>query len=178
MEMLDQIASLYTSELANQFYAEDVTEANHACQTAELATASDSAKELVSAAFLHDIGHLLVGEYSTKETLDQDFQHEVVGCEFLKQHFDNSVVEPIRLHVEAKRYLCATDTDYLDNLSPASKRSLEVQGGVMSKDEASEFEKLPHASESIKLRKWDDQAKVPNARPASVQHWINLIGTL
>ena len=141
-------------------YDEVVTQTDHARQCAALAIAADAPSPTVVAAFLHDIGHLLLGD----ETTERDLRHEDVGARFIANWFDEEVTEPIRLHVAAKRYLCAISPPYRDGLSAASVHSLELQGGPMSDDEVAAFERTATADTAVALRRWDDQAKVPDAR--------------
>jgi phosphonate degradation associated HDIG domain protein len=146
-------------------YDESVTQVEHAVQAAEWAQASGAGDELVAAALLHDIGHLLSGDHSgAREFRDRDLHHESVAARFLSRWFGPQITEPIRLHVAAKRYLCAVEAGYHDSLSPASVRSLELQGGPMSQAGAAEFAGLDGARAAAVLRRWDDLAKNP-ARP-------------
>jgi phosphonate degradation associated HDIG domain protein len=142
-------------------YDEQVTQLQHGLQTATLARENNASFEFVVSALLHDLGHLVVDEHaSTKDFLAEDLNHEEVAANYLEPHFNAAVLEPIRLHVPAKRYLCTTDPAYYDGLSDASKRSFEVQGGAMSADELAEMEANPFLSESLQLRRWDDRGKV------------------
>lgn len=118
-------------------YDPSVTQFEHALQSAALAAARpDSSNELVTACFLHDVGHLLAGEHEgTHGFLQRDVQHERIGARWLSRVFGPGVAEPVRLHVDAKRYLCTTDTDYYERLSASSRRSYDIQGGPMRDDE-------------------------------------------
>mgnify|MGYP001797128233 CR=1 FL=1 len=130
----------------------------------------------IVAAFLHDIGHLLLGEDDgERDFLADDLHHEDVGARFLANWFGPEVTEPIRHHVPAKRYLCAVEPEYHATLSAASTRSLEVQGGPMSDDEVAEFETQPGWAEAVELRRWDDDAKVSGAGTPSLGTFATLI---
>lgn len=145
----------------SSFYDESVTQLEHALQAALLARQSQAAPAQVVAALLHDIGHFLMNEHDEQsDFLKEDWSHEEVGAEQLTPFFDNSVIEPIRLHVPAKRYLCTVDSDYYDGLSRASKRSYELQGGKLTDGEKSEFESNTHYETAVLLRRWDDSAKI------------------
>lgn len=158
-ELVDRLIELYETKGSSR-YDEAVTQSEHAVQAAELAVAAGADDELVAAALLHDIGHLLLDEHERRpEFLDQDLHHEEVAARFLANWFGPGVVEPVRLHVAAKRYLCAVEHDYHDGLSPASVRSLEVQGGPMTDEEAEAFAALNGSDGATLLRRWDDLAK-------------------
>ncbi len=145
------------------FYDESVTQLEHALQCANQARINDGTPTQIAGALLHDLGHFLLDEHNAdKAFLADDLNHEAVGADFLESFFPDAVTTPVRLHVPAKRYLCATDAAYYDGLSEASKRSLRVQGGVMSEDERSAFEQIPHFEDALSLRRWDDLAKVKN----------------
>ncbi|MYA99480.1 HD domain-containing protein, partial [Candidatus Poribacteria bacterium] len=122
----------YMEAEGQSFYDEVVTQLEHALQCAALAQQNDASLTLITGALLHDLGHIILDEHNAdKAFLDIDLNHEEIGAEYLAPFFPEAVTTPIRLHVPAKRYLCATDASYHDGLSEASKRSLIVQGGVM-----------------------------------------------
>jgi len=144
-------------------YDESVTQIEHALQAAHLATQHGCDDVEITAALLHDFGHLLLDEHATQEGfLQEDLNHEKAGADFLDGYFPNEVTEPIRLHVAAKRYLCTVDADYYDRLSAASKRSFEVQGGNLSAAEQSQLDSNDGLATALKLRRFDDQAKQRN----------------
>ena len=158
MSVIDEIFALYARR-GSATYGEGVTQSEHALQAATLAEQEGASPELVVAALLHDIGHLL--HELPEDIADQgiDTRHESLASAWLSQHFGPAVTEPVRLHVAAKRYLCATEPGYFDALSPASILSLELQGGPMSRAEAATFAGLDHAAEAVRLRRWDEAAK-------------------
>jgi len=150
----------YIKEKGQSRYDESVTQIEHALQCAQLAKNAQLPATAVTAALLHDLGHLLLDEHDSQEGfLAEDLNHEEIGAKFLTDFFPPVVTEPIRLHVAAKRYLCSTDKEYYDKLSEASKRSFAVQGGNLSAEEQSEFEKNEHLNLATKIRRLDDQAK-------------------
>ena len=145
----------------NSFYDEAVTQLEHALQAALLARQNKASPPQVAAALLHDIGHFLMDEEDQQsDFLQEDWLHEEVGAEQLTPFFDESVIDPIRLHVPAKRYLCTVEPEYYQGLSNASKRSYELQGGQLSEAEKSAFESNPHYQSAVLLRRWDDGAKI------------------
>lgn len=142
----------------DEHYDEAVSQTAHAVQSAALARAASAPPELVVAALLHDVGHLL--EPADHGVIrERDLHHEELGARLLARWFGPAVTDPIRYHVAAKRYLCAVDPGYHAQLSPASVRSLELQGGVMSADEVAEFDAQPASKAAAALRRWDDLAK-------------------
>lgn len=150
----------YIVDKGQSNYDEDVTQYEHAVQTAYWAQAQNASDELTVSALLHDIGHLLVDEHSaTVDFLDEDMYHEALAASYLEGLFPKSILDPIRLHVPSKRYICTKQRAYHDTLSEASKRSFQVQGGFMSDQEVEAFEKEPYYKEAVKLRKWDDLGK-------------------
>src|SRR6516225_9951111 len=161
MDIVDQIFELFEVRGAAAYLSEPVSQMEHALQAAHLAVQDRASDALLAAALLHDIGHLLWLEDDAAER-GIDSVHEDRGCAWLAPHFGPEVTEPIRLHVRAKRYLCAVDAAYRELLSPASIRSLELQGGALTTGEVEAFARNPHAAGAIRLRRWDDRAKVPN----------------
>jgi len=132
-------------------------------QCAMLAEDSNANEALIVAALLHDVGHLLTGQdLPETDGVDLDDDHESVGAEWLSRYFDASVVDPIRLHVAAKRYLCTTEPGYAEELSPTSHRSFIDQGGLMDPEEIAAFEAEPYYEAGVRLRRWDDLAKDPD----------------
>ena len=150
---------------------EEVTQQAHALQCATRALADGSGQALITAAFLHDIGHLC------DSADDRRHPHENIAARMLADLFPPAVTEPIRLHVDAKRYLCAAEPLYWSGLSEVSQRSLEWQGGPFSPDEAAAFIALPFAEDAVRLRRWDDAAKVPGAPTYSLDHFLTIMSS-
>ena len=149
-----------------------VSQKQHALQAAWLAERDGHSSAMVTAALLHDVGHMIhdLGEDPARAGLDD--RHEELGHGWLAQRFGREVSEPVRLHVAAKRYLCATEADYFTKLSADSVRSLELQGGPMSSDEVAEFSRSPHAMAAIQLRRYDEMAKVADLDTPGVIHFL------
>jgi predicted HD phosphohydrolase len=142
-------------------YDEDITQLEHALQCAFLARADGLSRAEVAAALLHDVGHFLMAHLAKDERHNhRDLKHEEVGAEWLAQYFVSEVSEPVRHHVPAKRYLCAVEKGYWGELSNGSKVSLEKQGGPMNATEIAAFETLPGHAAAVRLRRYDDCAKV------------------
>lgn len=162
----------YMRERGQSFYDESVTQLEHALQCARQAELAAAGPVQVAAALLHDLGHFLVDEHDDQaDFLTEDLLHEEVGATYLQPFFIERLTEPVRLHVPAKRYLCTTDAAYHDGLSRASKRSFQLQGGPMSAAEQAEFERNPHAQDAVRLRRWDDLAKVKGLATAGLERY-------
>ncbi|HEX4270861.1 MAG TPA: HD domain-containing protein [Rhizomicrobium sp.] len=154
---LEEIEQLYALR-GGLHYGEGVTQIEHALQTAVLAQVEGADSSLTVAALLHDIGHLCESEEDVAEGRFDD-RHEAVGARMLAALFPESVYRPVALHVAAKRYLCFTEPQYWMGLSPASRRSLELQGGPFDQGQAAAFERAPFWREAVSLRRFDDMGK-------------------
>lgn len=166
----------YMEKRGQSFYDEVVTQLEHALQCAALAKKNNASLTLITGALLHDIGHIILDEHNADVAfLDTDLNHEVIGAQYLEPFFPDAVTTPIRLHVPAKRYLCATDTSYYDGLSDASKRSLKLQGGPMSDKEREAFEQILHFRDALTLRRWDDLAKVKGLENAGLETYRDVV---
>ena len=166
----------YMAERGQSFYDEVVTQLEHALQCAALAKQNSASRTLITGALLHDIGHFILDEHNAdKAFLATDLNHEEIGARYMEPFFSEAVTTPIRLHVPAKRYLCTTDASYHDGLSEASKRSLKVQGGVMSDKEREAFEQIPHFQDALTLRQWDDLAKVKGLEISGLETYRDIV---
>jgi len=160
--IIDQIEQLYVEKGCGQ-YGEAISQLQHALQCAEMARQAEASDEMISAALLHDIGHLLEDSESEFGNSDAD----QIGARFLLPHFSKQVCEPIRLHAQAKRYLCTVEEHYLATLSVASRYSLQLQGGLMEQDEVEDFRAEPFFPLAIKLRRWVEESKQPGLASGS-----------
>ncbi len=169
--VVERIFRLFKERGDDAYIGEPVSQTEHALQAAFAAEKENAAAPLIVAALLHDIGHIL--HNLPEDCADQgiDDRHEEIGCRFLMKHFGPEVSEPVRLHVPAKRFLCAIEPDYLANLSSASIRSLELQGGAFTEAEAREFERHPQLCSAVAVRRWDDVAKVPLLKTPDLEHF-------
>lgn len=158
MDIIDEIFSLF-AKYGDLGYGEDVNQREHALQAAHFAREAGEPDTVVAAALLHDVGQFLNEAGEAAEREGRDARHEMGGAALLGRHFPEAVVAPIRLHVAAKRYLCAVDPAYHDGLSAASRLSLRLQGGPFMPQEAEDFIRQPHAGEALRLRRYDDLGK-------------------
>lgn len=161
--IIDQIFELF-ERFGSLYYGEDATQLQHALQVAELARRNRCSDAMIAAALLHDVGQLMDDAGNAAETLGIDARHEISGAAYLGTYYPAQVTEPVRLHVAAKRYLCAIDPAYLEGLSRASALSLDLQGGPMSAIEVEAFRNEPFCDDAVTLRRFDDMGKQPNWR--------------
>lgn len=164
MSLAEDIVGLYQARGAAAYFGERVSMTEHGLQAAHFAQVQGAPEPLVVAALLHDIGHLLEPVPDSLEEWTRDAHHELIGARWLAQHFPPAVSEPVRLHVPAKRYLCATEAPYFAQLSRASVHTLKLQGGPMSPSEVQQFETEPYHQDAVRVRRWDDQGKVAGLR--------------
>lgn len=174
-DVLNRIAQLYEHAGRKPYDGgrrESVTALEHALQCAQLAEWAGADGPLVAAALLHDVGDLVAPAADSDAA---DNHHELRAAEVLHGAFGPEVLDPIRLHVAAKRYLVATEPGYRDSLSPASLLSLQLQGGPMSEHEQRRFEEEPFAPQAVLLRRWDDAAKTPGKATPSLDYYMALL---
>ena len=176
--MIDQIIGLYETKGGREYEGEGVSQLEHALQSAHRAEQDGAAPELVCAALLHDIGHLINDRGETPTLRGEDDLHQYMALPFLRPAFPEAVLGAIRLHVDAKRYLCAIRPGYREALSEDSKRSLELQGGVFAPAQAERFIRQPFAADAVKVRLWDDAAKVPGASTPDLAHYEAILRTV
>lgn len=150
---------------------EAVTQLEHALQTAYFIEAEGGPETLVAAALLHDYGHVMHDVAMDSTTRDMDGKHELVGAAYLSRYFVPAVTEPGKLHVAAKRYLCAVDPDYFGRLSPVSVHSLELQGGPFTQEEVKAFEANPFFQDAVRLRRCDEKGKDPDLKTPGLEYY-------
>lgn len=175
---LDAIAGLFAGEGAGEYLGEEVTMAEHMLQAAAAAEAAGAPDHLVAAALLHDVGHFQGALHGRDLMEGQDNRHSDTGADWLARWFGPEVTEPVRLHVAAKRYLCAVEPDYRQRLSEASEYTLTVQGGPMDERQAAAFAELPGAADAVAVRRWDEQAKTAGAPTPGFEHYRPLLAAL
>lgn len=170
---IDELLELLATRGGAQYGEEAVSQRDHALQAAFLAEAAGASAALIVACLCHDLGHLLhaFGEDAARRGIDD--RHEAIGAKRLRRRFGPDVSEPVRLHVDAKRWLCAGagGAAYRASLSPASVRSLALQGGAFDAAAAAAFIAEPHADAAVRLRRWDDEAKVPGRATPPLEHF-------
>ncbi len=175
-DILDRLSHWFALHGATSYEGhrrESVSALNHALQCAQLAEDAHADAALVTAALLHDVGHFVaIADIGEKDDIDD--VHELRGVAVLVRDFPPAVIEPIRLHVAAKRYLTAVEPTYLGGLSPASVHSLAQQGGPFRGAEIARFEALPFAQDAVRLRRWDDLAKRPDWQTPTLAYYLAL----
>jgi len=175
MHIIDKIISNFINN-KSLYIGEKITISEHMIQSAMLAEKSKSNDDLICSCLLHDYGHFIIDDPDELVKNDKDGYHESVGYEYLKSFFKKEIVEPIKYHVLAKRYL-ARNKKYYNLLSNASKISLKLQGGILNKKESNEFEKMPFFKNTIKLRKFDELAKKTNIKIKSINDYKDLLSS-
>jgi len=173
--IVTEILTLFKTNGGSMYGGEAVTQLEHALQAATLAKENNASEALVTAALLHDIGHLLHDLPDDASDNGIDDVHEALAAKYLETYFVPAVVEPVNLHVAAKRYLCAVDPAYYDTLSAPSKTSLTFQGGVMNETEVANFEANPFYKDAVTLRQWDDVAKDPAMKTEAIEFFASMI---
>jgi len=175
MHIIDKIISNFINN-KSLYIGEKITISEHMIQSAMLAEKSKSNNDLICSCLLHDYGHFIIDDPDELVKNDKDGYHESVGYEYLKSFFKKEIVEPIKYHVLAKKYL-ARNKKYYNLLSDASKISLKLQGGILNKKESNEFEKMPFFKNTIKLRKFDELAKKTNIKIKSINDYKDLLSS-
>jgi len=172
---MDEVVELFANRGAGAYFGERVSMLEHALQTAHFAREDHAPPDLIIAALLHDVGHLVEDVPDDIADWHADAKHEQVGGAWLAQRFGPEISNPVMLHVAAKRYLCAIDPDYLGQLSPASVMTLKLQGGPMSDAEMAAFEHERFHRDAVRIRKWDDRGKVAGLRTLALDRYRDLI---
>ena len=172
MLTLPDIELLFLRRGGRQYSGEPVTQLEHALQTAHLAERSGAGDALVTACLLHDLGHLLNEHEDTPSLRGVDDTHQYAALPFLRGLFPDAVLDAVKLHVDAKRYLCRANTAYFARLSDDSKRSLALQGGVFDAAQAQAFLTLDGAHDAVMLRQWDDLAKQADWHTPPLAHFL------
>jgi phosphonate degradation associated HDIG domain protein len=170
---LQEVHDLLLRRGQTQYGLEAVSQLEHALQCAHLAEQAGETADTIVACLLHDLGHLLAAERegAMEQDTHKDDLHQFIALPFIRGLFPDAVLEPIRMHVDAKRYLCWCEPTYWDDLSMASKRSLEQQGGVFDEAQAHAFISQPYAEEAVRLRRYDDLAKVKDKQVPRLEHY-------
>lgn len=170
--IVKEIERLFTERGDSLYGGEGVTQLEHALQAAMLAEDSGADAASIVAALLHDVGHLLHELPDDAPDQGIDDVHERLGYHWLTNHFGSVVTEPVRMHVDAKRYLCAVEPGYSEALSPPSLQSLMLQGGPFNADQVREFQASPHFKRAVVVRRWDDLAKMVGLETPPLAHFL------
>lgn len=178
LNTLDDIAALMADSGRHLYGGEAVSQLAHALQGAQAAEQDGASPALIVATLLHDLGHLVCEQGDDDIANGINDHHEAVAVQVLRRLFGDEVLQPIALHVAAKRYLCATDPVYLAGLSPASRASLALQGGVMDSTACQRFARHPYAADALRLRRYDDAAKTPGLATPPLAHYLAMAATL
>lgn len=173
--IVDFIGDIFARRGAESYLGEAVTMSQHMLQAARLAEVEDADDELIAAALLHDIGHYTNEFPEDALARNIDNHHDTAGALVLAPFFPDVVIDAVREHVAAKRYLCATDPAYHARLSPASVHTLDLQGGPMSEDEQAEFRRHPNLEAILRVRLWDEAAKDPELTTPPFEHYAPLL---
>jgi [1-hydroxy-2-(trimethylamino)ethyl]phosphonate dioxygenase len=175
MTVSEEVLDLFERKGREAYFGEEISILEHSLQAAWFAQQSGAEPHVVVAALLHDVGHLL---HEMPEDIAEhgvDARHEVIGEAWLRPRFGPEISEPVRLHVDAKRYLCAVEPEYLKELSPSSIQSLQLQGGPFRDDEGRAFEQNPHFRAAVALRRWDDAAKSTELKVPALDHYLEFV---
>ena len=156
-------------------YGESVNQIEHALQCATLAENAGASDTLIVAVLLHDVGHMMHRDAAGALQAGVDDGHEALGAKYLARWFGPAVTQPVALHVQAKRYLCAREPGYHASLSPISQRTLEIQGGPMSPAEIEAFEAQAHANDAVTVRRWDDLGKQAEMQTPPLTHFMAML---
>jgi len=177
-KVYQEIETIFTTGIAEEYLGEDVKLVEHMLQCGDLAREAGAPDYLIVASLLHDIGHLLVDDARGAQDSGIDMYHDVVGAKWIEDRFPATVSEPVRLHVAAKRYLVTTNHDYLSKLSHASVQTLYMQGGPLNQEEVIDFISREGAEDAVRVRLWDDLAKVRDKRTSSLADFKSAIDSL
>jgi phosphonate degradation associated HDIG domain protein len=171
----NELLHLFEQRGGSEYGGEAVTQLEHALQAATFAERDGATPALITAALIHDVGHLLhdLPVHAPDQGIDD--RHETLAAAWLAQRFQPAVVAPVAMHVAAKRYLCTVDSSYFGQLSQPSVQSLAMQGGPMTGEEVRRFESRPHFEDAVRLRRWDDAAKIVGMRTPDLEHFARYI---
>jgi phosphonate degradation associated HDIG domain protein len=178
LNVTDELLALLDTRGSAAYFGEPVSVLEHGLQAAHFAREAGATDELVVAALLHDIGHVLSAPPDDIVDWHTDARHEEIGSAWLARRFGPAVSDPVRLHVGAKRYLCATTPEYLAKLTAASRRTLELQGGPMTPDEVDAFRREAYSRDAVRVRLWDDRGKIEGLVTPGLAEYLGLIESL
>lgn len=174
-QVIQRIKRLFDRKGSSLYGGEAVTQLEHALQAAAMAESSGANAATISAALLHDLGHLLHDLPADAPDAGLDDIHEQLASDWLTKYFGPDVTEPVRMHVAAKRYLCAVDPQYDASLSHPSRQSMHLQGGKFDDAQVCQFEREPFFEQAVQLRRWDDWAKVIGQKTPTLEHFLSYL---
>jgi len=178
LHVMDEVLALLDARGAAAYFGEPVSVLEHGLQAAHFARESGAPDALIVAALLHDVGHVLGRSPEDIAAWHTDARHEEIGSSWLARRFGPAVSDPVRLHVAAKRYLCATTPEYLSELTAASLHTLDLQGGPMTTDEVDAFRREAYCRDAVRVRLWDDRGKIEGLVTAGLTQYLGLIESL
>ncbi len=174
--IVSEIKYLFFKSGNDEYFGEKVSQFEHAAQALLMAISEEESLEMQVAAFLHDIGHLIeTDEDNTIDVYGRKDHEEAAKVWLEERGFSERIQAVVQNHVPAKRYLCFKRPEYYAALSTASKKTMKFQGGVMTTDEAQAFENQTYFEESLKLREWDDKAKITNIELPTLEDCLEIV---
>ncbi|MDX1739056.1 MAG: phosphodiesterase [Alphaproteobacteria bacterium] len=173
--LVDFLIEMFNTAGQAEYLGEAISQSDHMLQCAVVADQFDAPDHLILASLLHDVGHFMHDYDMDCADHGIDSQHEDVAADFLKDFYPPSVTEPIRMHVDAKRYLCAVEDDYFDKLSEASVHSLNLQGGIMNDEEVAKFSDNPHLEDALNLRRFEEAGKSVGVDTPKIETYRDLM---
>ena len=176
--VVDKLDALFAAIAGTSYLGEPITIAEHMLQSAACAKRDGADDALIAAALLHDVGHYVDPAPDNENETDLRKRHDLAAARILAPVLPAAVTEPIRLHVDAKRYLCAIEPAYYDKLSDASKHTMRLQGGVMDADQAKVFAGEAYCEDAVRLRRWDDEGKTPDVAVPGFEAYRAMLETL
>lgn len=176
--VVDKLDALFAAIAGTSYLGEPITIAEHMLQSAACARRDGADDALIAAALLHDVGYYVDPAPDNENETDLRKRHDLAAARILAPVLPAGVTEPIRLHVDAKRYLCAIEPAYYDKLSDASKHTMRLQGGVMDAEQAETFAGEPYCEDAVRLRRWDDEGKAPDVAVPGFEAYRTMLATL
>jgi phosphonate degradation associated HDIG domain protein len=173
--IVDFIRDIFDRRGSDSYLGETITMSQHMLQAALNAEQAGESSDVITAALLHDIGHFTSEFPDDFVELGIDNFHQHAGAAILERFFNAAVTEPVRWHVDAKRYLCAVEPEYFASLSDASVKTLKFQGGPFDEDQLREFEKRPHYKTALRVRRYDDKGKVPGKTTPDFDYYLSMV---
>ncbi|MTI09959.1 HD domain-containing protein [Curvivirga aplysinae] len=173
--VVDFLIDMFNSRGQDEYLGEAITQSEHMLQCAVVADQFEAKESVILASLLHDVGHFMHDYDFDCADHGIDSRHEDVADDFLKKFYPPEVTEPVRMHVDAKRYLCAVEPDYFGKLSEASVHSLKLQGGPMSAEEVKKFEESPHLKDALDLRRFEEAGKVDGVATPKIEEYRDLM---